>query len=492
MRNQPSTRRERPRLQLPLWAVVLIGAAGIILLLVIIGVTGSWLFNTVREAVASIDETTADFNPALPEGGENPTGLNDPLVSSDSPDGEDGGSLLSPDMFKRWSGTERVNVLLMGIDLRCGEEGPTHTDSMMVVTIDPVGLSAGALSLPRDMWVEIPGFGVNRINQAYFQGDAFQYPGGGAALAVETVEATLGVPIAYYVTANFEGFVEFVDLVGGITVDVDEEIDDPTYPDSCYGFDPFYIAPGVHELGGVEALKYARTRATFGGDIDRAARQQEVVMAVRDKALRLNVVPRLLAQAPQLWQSFQNNVNTNMSLEEAIQLALLAQDIPRENIRTEVIDYDYVYNEMTWDGQMVLVPNRERIRLLRDQLFAPPAIPTPVIENLPQLARQENARVLIQNGTATIGLAANTRDYLQPFGINVVEIGNAEGAALSSTQIVDYGSHLNTTRYLAELLQAPPLNITYSTRPAAGEYDVLVILGNDWAEKSATPEAEQP
>jgi hypothetical protein len=75
----------------------------------------------------------------------------------------------------------------------------------------------------------------------------------------------------------------------------------------------------------------------------------------------------------------------------------------------------------------------------------------------------------------------------------VVEIGNAEGAALSSTQIVDYGSHLNTTRYLAELLQAPPLNITYSTRPAAGSYDVLVVLGNDWAMKSeTTPEAQQP
>jgi hypothetical protein len=208
--------------------------------------------------------------------------------------------------------------------------------------------------------------------------------------------------------------------------------------------------------------------------------------------LRLNAVPRLLAQSPQLWQSFQRSVHTNLRLEEVVQLALLAQDIPRENIRTEVIDYTYVYNEQTWDGQMVLVPNRERIRGLRDQLFAPPAIPTPVIENLPQLARQEEARVLVQNGTATFGLAASTRDYLQPFGINVVEIGNADDSTLSSTQIVDYGSHLNTTRYLAELLKVPPLNITYSTRPPAGDYDVLVILGNDWQVATSTPEAEQP
>lgn len=489
MSNHQSSRRTRPRIELPLWAVILLGSVAVILVLLVVGLTGSWLFNTVREAVASWNSADTDFNPSLGEGGDNFTGLSDPLVSSDTPGGQEG-PVLSADVFQPWSGTDRVNILLLGIDLRCGEEGPTHTDSMMVLTIDPVGMSAAALSLPRDMWVEIPGFGVNRINQAYFQGDAYDYPGGGAALAVETVEATLGVPIQYYVAVNFEGFIEFVDLIGGITVEAKEEIDDPDYPDSCYGYDPFYIEEGVHELDGAMALKYARTRATAGSDIDRAARQQEVVMAVRDQVLRLNMIPRLLAQAPQLWRSFQNNVDTNMGLEESIQLALLAQDIPREDIRTTVIDYTYVYNEQTPDGQMVLVPNRERIRGLRDQIFAPPAIPTPVIENLPQLARQENARVFIQNGTSTFGLAATTQENLLPFGINVVEIGNADDA-LSSTQIVDYGSHLNTTRYLAELLRVPPLNITYSTRPPAGDYDVLVILGSDQA-VTPTPEFESP
>lgn len=489
MSNHQSSRRTRPRIELPLWAVVLLGTIAVILVLIIVGLTGSWLFNTVREAVASWNSEEADVNPAFSEGAGGVTSLGDPLVSSDSPGGQQG-PLLSAGAFQPWSGTDRVNILLLGIDLRCGEEGPTHTDSMMVVTIDPVGMSAAALSLPRDMWVEIPGFGVSRINQAYFQGEAYDYPGGGAALAVETVEATLGVPIQFYAAVNFEGFIEFVDLIGGITVEAKEAIDDPDYPDSCYGFDPFYIDEGAHELDGAEALKYARTRATAGSDIDRAARQQEVVMAVRDKVLRLNMIPRLLAQAPQLWQSFQKNVDTNLGLEETIQLALLAQDIPREDIHLHVIDYTYVYNEQTPDGQMVLVPNRERIRGLRDQIFAPPAIPTPVIENLPQLARQENARVYIQNGTSAFGLAASTQEYLQPFGINVVEIGNAD-ETLSSTQIVDYGSHLNTTRYLAELLKVPPLNITYSTRPAEGEYDVLVVLGDDQT-VTPTPEFESP
>ena len=225
----------------------------------------------------------------------------------------------------------------------------------------------------------------------------------------------------------------------------------------------------------MQALKYARTRATANGDIDRAARQQQVLTAARKKVLSLNMVPRLLAQAPQLWRSLQENTKTNMSLEEAVQLALLVQDI-ESDVQTYVIDYTYVYNEVTPDGQMVLVPNRDRIRSLRDQIFAPPAIPTPVIENLPQLAREENARVVIHNGTATFGLASSTRDYLLPYGINVVDIGNADDATLTSTQIVDYGSHLNTTRYLAELLGVPPLNITYSRAPAA-----TMTCSSSWA-----------
>jgi hypothetical protein len=260
---------------------------------------------------------------------------------------------------------------------------------------------------------------------------------------------------------------------------VSEEIDDPDYPDNCYGFDPFHIEPGEQQLNGQQALKYARTRATLGGDVDRAARQQQVVMAVRDKVVSLNMLPRLLVQAPRLWQSFQKNVRTNMELDEAVQLALLAQDIPGDRIRLEVIDYDYVYNETTPDGQQVLVPNRDQIRALRDQVFAPPPIPTPVIEDLPQLMRAEQARVAVHNGTSVFGLAAETETYLTRFGLQIVEIGNADSATYANTQILDFGSHPSTTLYLAQLMEIPPLNVSYSSRPE-GEYDVLIILGDDW------------
>lgn len=481
MSKSTSRKRQRPRIVLPLWALALLG----VLILLFLLVSSIWLFRTVQGMAANGEAADPQFSVGeLPETGEGAEGLGEagearpPVVTAVAP-AEGNGPFISADALQPWSGLDRVNILLLGIDLRCEEEGPTHTDSMMVVTIDPVGLSAAALSLPRDLWIEIPGFGMDRINQAHFKGQIYDYPGGGPGLAMETVEATLGIPVAYYVSVNFKGFVEFIDLIGGITLDVPERIDDPNYPDNCYGYDPFFISAGEHELDGETALKYARTRASLGGDVDRAGRQQQVLLAARDKLLRLNMAPRLLARAPELWQSFQDNVETNMSLDEAIQLARLAQDIPRESIKLAVLDYDYVYNETTPDGQQVLVPNRESMRGLRDKFFAPPAIPTPIIENLPQQMREEAARIMIHNGTSVFGLAGDTSDYLSSYGFNVVAVGNADTSTYPTTQIVDFGSHPGTVNYLIEIMDIPPLNVSYSSQPVQGN-DILVILGDDW------------
>lgn len=468
-----ANRRPHPRIQLPLWAV---GTLALVILLLLLG-SAVWLYRTV-EAIASDTELFEPVFTAPVGGTPQPPSV---IITSETPASihADDQPIISSNAFQPWAGQERVNVLLLGIDQRCDESGPTRTDSMMVVTIDPVGKSAAALSLPRDLWVEVPGFGVDRINSAHYTGELNEYPGGGPALAVETVAATLGVPIDYYVTVNFDAFVEVVDLIGGITITVPETIDDLKYPDRCYGYDPFYIEAGTYQMDGQTALKYARTRATFGGDVDRAGRQQQVVLAVRDKVLSLNMVPQLLGQSLELWQTFQNNVQTNFTPDQVIQLALLVQEIPRESIQTAVIDYNYVFSETTPDGYQVLVPNRDRIRQLRDQLFAPPAIPTPVIENLPEHAAEEAARVAILNGTSAFGLAAATQSYLQSHSINITEIGNADAATYRTTQIIDFGSHPFTTRYLTQLMGIPPLNVSTGTNPD-GDYDVLIIIGDDW------------
>lgn len=481
MKSKTSNRRPPARVRLPLWIWGVLALIGIILLLA----TSVWLFRTIQNTVSSIEVISPDFSnvaaaETLPENGQN-------LTAPEQTSNQTGEPLISTEGLQSWQGTERVNILLLGIDQRCEETGPNHTDTMMVVTIDPLGLSAAVLSLPRDLWVEIPGFGTDRINQANYYGEVYEYPGGGPALAAETVESLLGVPIDYYGTVNFDAFVEVVDLIGGIDIDAPEAIDDPTYPDRCYGYDPFQIEAGEHHLDGQQALKYARTRATLGGDVDRAGRQQAVMLALRDKVLQLGTLPQLIAQAPLLWNSFQKNVRTNMTLEEAVQLGLLMQDIPESSIRTAVIDYNYVYPEVTPDGRSVLVPIRENIRELRDQLFTPPIIPTPVIENLPALMAAEEARVAVYNGTAVFGLAGTTQEYLQQYGLDIAEIGNADSSTYLTTQVITYGDFPNTVRYLTQLMHIPPLNISEGTT-ATGDFDVMVIIGDDWRIPGSAPE----
>ena len=458
--------------RLPIWALAILAG----LLLIIVVASAVWLFRTVQNMALASMSSTPEF--AVPEEGV----ANEQVVTGDTPqdNSEQPLPIIEPDEIEPWSGNERINFLFLGVDQRCDEEGPTHTDSIMMVTVDPLSMSVALLSLPRDLWLDIPGFGVDRINQAYYFGQAYEYPGGGQALAMETIEALLGIPVDYYVTVDFAGFIEAVDLIGGIVVDVPEPIVDPNYPDNCYGYDPFSLEAGKQRLNGEVALKFARTRATFGGDVDRAERQQEVLLAIRNQVLRVEQFPKLLVQAPQLWQTFQDNVKTNLSLEDALELALLVQEIPEENIQTAVLDFNYVYNETTPDGRQVLVPLRNEIRTLRDELFAPPAVPTPVIENLPQFMVQEGARVAIYNGTAVFGLAAETQSYLQDLDVDVSEIGNADSSTYKTSQILDYGFHPYTIQFLIQEMQIPPLNIKNATGPD-GDYDVLVIMGNDWA-----------
>ncbi|MEM7798053.1 MAG: LCP family protein [Chloroflexota bacterium] len=294
--NEKRPVRRKRLITLPVWLV----GAGFLLLLV---GSGYWLFKTAQRIAAEVpiveqpDFDTAGGPVAEPEF----TGSNPISVSSsgavDEPQSPEGAPISQTVIEQdQWEGTERVTILLMGIDRRCGESGPVRTDSLMLLTVDPVGKTAGILSLPRDLWVEIPGFGVERINQAHFYGEGFEYPGGGPALAVDTVETTLGININYYAAVNFEAFTQMVDTLDGITIDVPQTIDDPDYPDECYGFDPFYLEAGTHTLNGENALKYARTRTTQGGDIDRAGRQQQVILAARDQAI--SQIPELITRAP--------------------------------------------------------------------------------------------------------------------------------------------------------------------------------------------------
>jgi LCP family protein required for cell wall assembly len=263
--------------------------------------------------------------------------------------------------------TERKNILLLGIDRRPGEQFISRTDTMMLVSVDPETNQIAILSIPRDLYVVIPGRGQDRINTAFVYGSAGNNPAGGAQLAMQTVEYNLGVPVNDYVLVDFGAVIEGIDAIGGIDIDVPFEIYDPTFPDMNYGYSPLYVPAGMQHMDGETALKYARTRHQ-DNDFQRAQRQQQVIMAVRQKVLGLGL-PGLLGQAPFLYQRLSSGIRTDLSLEQIISLATTSAGISSENIRTAVLDQDYVMPYVTPQGASVLVPLNDRIAPLIEDLF---------------------------------------------------------------------------------------------------------------------------
>ncbi len=374
-----------------------------------------------------------------------------------------------------WTGKERITVLLLGIDERAQEKGPWRTDTIIVVTLDPLSKQAGVLSIPRDLWVPIPGYNDGRINTAHFLGDLYKHAGGGPALARETVEYNLGVPIHYYVRLNFQAFVSLVDLIGGVDIYVEKDINDPLYPDHAYGYDPLYIAAGWHHFNGEMTLKYARTRHG-NSDFDRARRQQQVMAAVLQKITDIGLLPDLAKKAPEIYKMLQTSVQTDLALDQMLALANLATQVDRSAIRSGVIDQTCTQPWVTPDGAQVLVPLRDRMREVRDYVFA-----VEMTTTLPALTpTPETATLSILNGTMRAGLAGATADYLKTQGINTTTIGNADRQDYALSQIILYRDKPTTATRLAGLLKIPTTAIVKRSDPNAAQ-DIVVILGNDYA-----------
>jgi LCP family protein required for cell wall assembly len=380
---------------------------------------------------------------------------------------------------KPWDGTERVTILLMGLDYRDWErgEGPPRTDSMMLVTIDPVARTAGMLSIPRDLWVEIPGFEHNRINTAYFLGESYNLPGGGPGLAMKTVENVLGVPIDYYAVIYFHSFEDMIDEIGGIDVLVKEDI-----KISPIGRQSLILTAKAQHLDGAWALAYARARKTEGGDFDRAQRQQQVALAIRDRILGVDMLPTLIRKAPALYNELQSGLRTNLTFDQMFRLGLLALDLPQENIKKGVIGPpDMVEFETLPTGAEVLRPIPDQIRLLRDEIFTEtgaigPSIP---VDDPVEAADLEDAKVSVLNGAGVEGLATSTGGFLRDKGLNVVEIANADRLDYAKTIVIDYTGNPYTTRYLSDLMNLSDSQILSQPSPD-NEIDVTVILGADW------------
>lgn len=406
--------------------------------------------------------------------------LPDPAVSA-----ETAGEISPLELeLPEWDGASRINIAMFG--LRGGEENgcPTCTDTIMVLTVDPVTKTAGMLSIPRDMWVNIPGAGYGRINTAWAIGENAKLPGGGPALAMETVSQFIGVPIHYYVQVDFGTFVSFINLIGGIDVYVEERmVLDP----EGEGADHFVLKPGDYRhLTGKRALAYARCRyesqGCSGGDVGRAKRQQQVILAIRDKVLEPETFTSLISKAPQLYAEFSSGIRTNLPLEDAIRMAVLAKDIHVDDIRQGVIDTTMaIPTDTTINGvpANVLRPVPDLIRILRDDIFVPGGPLSPLAQgNAVTLMQSDEAKIRIINNTYAADLEQRTAAFLIAQGMQVVEFGVPTGAS-NTTKIILYSSKLYALRYLTELFGVGSQQIIIQPDPTS-TVDIEIRIGEDW------------
>ncbi len=380
-----------------------------------------------------------------------------------------------------WDGNSRVTILLMGLDYRDWESGDVpRTDTMMLLTVDPLSRTAGMLSIPRDMWVNIPGYDYSKINNAYRFGELDKVPGGGPGLAMKTVEEFLGVPIQYYVQIDFNAFVQFINEIGGVKIDVPSEIT----LEEIGNYREVTLQPGRVTLSGELILAYARNRYTEGGDFDRATRQQQVIMGIRDRILDFGQLPTLIAKAPAIYNELSSGIHTNLTLDQIIQLAWLMPQIDKSNIKSKIIGTDAVEFGTSPDGLDILRPIPDKVRLVRDEVFTTggPVGPAAVAEDPVELMKAEAATVSLQNGTATAGLASKTSELLKQDGLNIAEETNADGI-YDVTTIFVYGAKPYTVTYLIQKLGLENAHVVNRYDPSVG-YDIGLVLGNDWAAKN--------
>ncbi len=385
-----------------------------------------------------------------------------------------------------WDGASRVTILLLGLDYRDWEAGSKYSrsDTMILLTLDPLTKTAGMLSIPRDLWVAIPGFKHGKINTAYYLGDAYKLPGGGPGQAVKTVEQFLGVPINFYAQIDFGAFVRFIDEIGGVKINVPEPITIDLLGSGAATKKT--LKPGVQVLPGEWALAYARARHTEGGDFDRARRQQQVILAIRDRILSLNMLPVLIQKADVLYKELSSGVHTNLTLDQAIRLAVLASQVPEGNIKRGIIGKESVIFGQSPDNLSILIPLPDKIHALRDEIFATSGALGPLTPgDQREKMRAENAKVLVESGGHEEGLLQRTGEYLQGLGVNIAGLSQtAERTTL--TTLIDHRGRPFTARFLVDLMGISPHKIIFDYDPNS-TVDIEIILGDDWARKNPMP-----
>lgn len=398
--------------------------------------------------------------------------------------------------------TGRVNILLAGNSADDpGHDGANLTDSIMVVSIDTKNNTAFMLSIPRDLWVHIPGYGHAKINETYVDGQtghfsAQGYPNGGMGLLEEVIHQNFNLDISYYALIDYNAVRDAVNAVGGIDVTIKSSdprgLYDPSIDWTTHG--PLVkLSNGTHHLSGEQALDLARARGDAYGsygyaqsDFERTQNQRLMLLSLKTKVLSAGVLANPVALG-NLFDSLGKNVKTDMTLSEARRMYDLGKKINNENVTSaslnDVNGKNLLANYTSPTGQSALIPANGLDNFSQIQAYI-----TRLVSN--NAMTRENATVVVLNGTTTAGLAASAQTTLTSKGVNVGAVGDAH-TPVSATTIIDAsaGKMPATLQTLKQLYGA---NVT-TTNPYAGSYtaDFIVVLGPDQVAKMRSSTATQ-
>lgn len=390
---------------------------------------------------------------------------------------------VNPALLKG-EGDGRINVLLLG---RGGgnHDGPDLTDTMMLDSIDPVNHTSTLISIPRDLWVDVPNQGTMKINAAFETGE-FKYLGSttpgstnpnaiqaGFDEADQTVESILGVTIHYNVLINFQAFQQAVDTVGGVTVNVPSDLIDPTMAWEN-GKSPVIAKAGTDTFNGKQALNYVRSRETTS-DFARSQRQRAVLLALKSKVETLGTLSNPL-KVTNLFKTFSNNVQTDLSLKDATRLYSIVKAIPDTKTNSVGLS-DAPNNYITTGnlaGQAIALPTAGLFNYQNIQAFVRSQLKDPYLI-------KENAKITILNGTNMSGLAGTKANELKGYGYNVISTANAPNTNFVQTTLVDltHGKDKYTKHYLEQRLGVSATTTLPDNAIQTNGADFVIILGSD-------------
>jgi len=307
---------------------------------------------------------------------------------------------------------------------------------------------------------------------------------------------------------NFDGFEQMIDQIGGIDVNVPYAIDDTKYPDNNYGVIHIHFNAGEQHLNGDLALKYARTRHQ-DSDYGRARRQQQVILAVKNKVLQRHMIPSLMLKLPQLLNTLQGAIHTDLPLDKMMALAEMLQNADVKHVDQLVLDNHYGTESYSEGGAWILVPDMAKIRPAVDRIFGatdnvpagkthaatatPPAklnralmVPTATPDILAQL-RSEKARVVIVDGSNRPAVVARLAQQLTLLGFDVVQFGSGEENNITTSRLIVYHYKPASRAFLKEQLHLSKENVREGSASNL-PLDFRLIIGADFQSlKLTTP-----